>query len=469
MPTKPNIQQLGNIVQYIKRQQTTEVDLFDLVSSGNNNTRKNGDDQILPRKSQGYILFNKYSKIFSFNINLSFGGNFIFQRGFFKRNGNRDYINKYDSKYIMFGDVFDKEIKDFKDSMIHNAEQQEGAEQLLQQIEEMRDDEIFEEWRNYFAALPEEQRTKIIRDKSLNKHYLLCEVLTAVSENDNISSLNLAGFYFNKSNARLLAKTLKENHNIKTLDLSRCLYSGHLNNSRTGLGIILNSLHGNNTNIETLKISYTRLNGSSFEKLCKVIESNQTIKTLELHSCGLTQKRAKRLVQALNKNNHIATLDLSENELSPEIMEELGKLNSPSLKEIRFQKCGLDSNTAHSLVEALNKNPNITTLDLSGNELTSSILYELQKLEHVTHLVLNDTKMVLQNDRTQRAERFLATRNSISAIQGKGIYITHLPSDIHDTPLSIIVNKKNQEIQEEHAGEAGYEFLPEFQQEAAIA
>ncbi|XP_057351227.1 NACHT, LRR and PYD domains-containing protein 12 isoform X1 [Manis pentadactyla] len=96
------------------------------------------------------------------------------------------------------------------------------------------------------------------------------------------------------------------------------------------------------------------------------------LKDLALWSCHLTGECCQDLCNALYTNEHLRDLDLSDNALGDEGMQVLCEgLKYPSckLQTLWLAECHLTDACCGALASVLNRNENLTLLDLSGNDL----------------------------------------------------------------------------------------------------
>ncbi|KAM5221739.1 NACHT, LRR and PYD domains-containing protein 12-like [Ctenodactylus gundi] len=96
------------------------------------------------------------------------------------------------------------------------------------------------------------------------------------------------------------------------------------------------------------------------------------LKDLALWTCRLTGSCCPDLCNALYTNKHLRDLDLSDNALGDEGMQVLCEgLKHPSckLQTLWLAECHLTDVCCEALASVLNRNENLTLLDLSGNKL----------------------------------------------------------------------------------------------------
>ncbi|KAG8509333.1 NACHT, LRR and PYD domains-containing protein 12, partial [Galemys pyrenaicus] len=96
------------------------------------------------------------------------------------------------------------------------------------------------------------------------------------------------------------------------------------------------------------------------------------LKDLALWTCHLTGECCQDLCNALYTNKHLTDLDLSDNALGDEGMQVLCEgLKHPSckLQTLWLAECHLTDVCCQALASVLNKNENLTLLDLSANDL----------------------------------------------------------------------------------------------------
>lgn len=253
----------------------------------------------------------------------------------------------------------------------------------------------------------------------------VCKYLASVLLcNPHLTELDLSENPLGDKGVKFLCEGLKHsNCKVEKLDLSKCNLtdascvelSSFLQVSRTlkELFVFANVLGDTGVKhlcegllrakgvIENLVLSECSLSAASCEPLARVLSSTQSLtrlllinnriedlglkllceglkqpnchlKDLALWTCHLTGACCRDLCSALYTNQHLRDLDLSDNALGDEGMQVLCEgLKHPSckLQTLWLAECHLTDVCCGALASVLNKNENLTLLDLSGNDL----------------------------------------------------------------------------------------------------
>ncbi|XP_077920129.1 NACHT, LRR and PYD domains-containing protein 12-like [Halichoerus grypus] len=128
-----------------------------------------------------------------------------------------------------------------------------------------------------------------------------------------------------------------------------------------------------NPNLAELDLSENPLGDTGVKYLCEGLRhSNGKVEKLELWTCRLTGECCQDLCSALYTSEYLRDLDLSDNALGDEGMQVLCEgLKHPSCKPqtLWLAECRLTDACRGALASVLNRNENLTSLDLSGNDL----------------------------------------------------------------------------------------------------
>uniref|UniRef100_A0A452U1H0 NACHT, LRR and PYD domains-containing protein 12-like n=1 Tax=Ursus maritimus TaxID=29073 RepID=A0A452U1H0_URSMA len=118
-----------------------------------------------------------------------------------------------------------------------------------------------------------------------------------------------------------------------------------------------------------------RIEDLGLKLLCEGLKQPVTFSTLlpgRLWTCHLTGECCQDLCNALYTNEYLRDLDLSDNALGDEGMQVLCeglKHLSCKLQTLWLAECHLTDACCGALASVLNRNENLTLLDLSGNDL----------------------------------------------------------------------------------------------------
>lgn len=160
------------------------------------------------------------------------------------------------------------------------------------------------------------------------------------------ASLNLADSFLGDDGCESVARFVRENGGIISLDLrgngitsaglsalSSCLggrcglrtISLEWNNIGDELGPFAEALIKNHT-VQVLDLRNNRIGAEGAGQLCKVIESNSTIQKIDLRWNEIGQKGASKLYSALSRPHSLKQLDLAGNKIPEELLSSLEKL-----------------------------------------------------------------------------------------------------------------------------------------------
>ncbi|XP_060039157.1 NACHT, LRR and PYD domains-containing protein 12-like isoform X3 [Erinaceus europaeus] len=198
-----------------------------------------------------------------------------------------------------------------------------------------------------------------------------CGALAAVlSTNQWLMELEFSETKLEASALKLLCEGLKDpNCKLQKLKLSDSVSP---DTSET-LCKYLASVLICNTNLIDLDLSENPLGDEGVKYLCEGLKhSNCKVEKLELWTCHLTGKCCQDLRNALYTNEHLRDLDLSDNALGDrgiQVMCEGLKHSSCRLQNLWLADCHLTDVCCGALASVLNRNDNLTLLDLCGNDL----------------------------------------------------------------------------------------------------
>ncbi|XP_057169562.1 NACHT, LRR and PYD domains-containing protein 12-like isoform X1 [Ursus arctos] len=225
---------------------------------------------------------------------------------------------------------------------------------------------------------------------------LLCEGLK--DPNCKLQKLKLCASLLPESSevvCKYLASVLICNPNLTELDLSENPLGD------TGVKYLCEGLRHSNCKVEKLDLSTCYLTDASCMELSPFLQVSQTLKellvfanalgdtgvqhlceslrhakgileNLVLWTCHLTGECCQDLCNALYTNEYLRDLDLSDNALGDEGMQVLCeglKHLSCKLQTLWLAECHLTDACCGALASVLNRNENLTLLDLSGNDL----------------------------------------------------------------------------------------------------
>ncbi|XP_072891321.1 NACHT, LRR and PYD domains-containing protein 3-like isoform X2 [Hemitrygon akajei] len=139
-----------------------------------------------------------------------------------------------------------------------------------------------------------------------------------------------------------------------------------------------------NPSLTELSLSSNKLGDSGVKLVSAALRKPECkIQKLELRGVGLTDSGAEDLASALNTNPSLMRLDLSGNKLGDSGVKLVSEaLRNPECKiqKLELMEVGLTDSGAEDLVSALSTNPSLTELNLVGNLLTDKSVPALRHL-----------------------------------------------------------------------------------------
>ncbi|CAM4584315.1 unnamed protein product [Leuciscus chuanchicus] len=223
-----------------------------------------------------------------------------------------------------------------------------------------------------------------------------------------LRELNLSERELEDTRVNQIAALLQDKHcKLNTLMLN--------NNSITaeGCAALTSAFNSNPSNLIELDLSENKLGNSGIKKICSLLENTQCrIEKLNLSGCSITEEGYKGLTSSLKSNSHLTELDLTENDPGQSGVKELNellRLESCKLKNIRFLKSVAAQEACDYLTKVLGKSPLILTeLDLSEDKLGDLDWEKLSALLTDSHCKVE--KIKLNNcEQTEKSCSVLAT------------------------------------------------------------
>ncbi|MBM3618291.1 MAG: hypothetical protein FJX23_07060 [Alphaproteobacteria bacterium] len=123
---------------------------------------------------------------------------------------------------------------------------------------------------------------------------------------DKIPDLSMFGQQIFEDDARILAKALAKDPELKTLDLGRGQFGD------AGAKALAESL-ATNTHLKTLNLNTSGITDEGAKALAEGLAKNQTLEKLVLYSNDITDEGAIALADALKQNNSLKSLTLDYN------------------------------------------------------------------------------------------------------------------------------------------------------------
>lgn len=167
-----------------------------------------------------------------------------------------------------------------------------------------------------------------------------------LKENQTIISIDISGNNIGSEGAKALANILKENQTLTSIEL-RNNNIGH-----EGIKAIAEALKANQT-ITSIDLSWNHMDLEDIKTLAEALKVNKTVTSINLENIRLGVEGVKVLAEVLKVNKTITSINLQKNALE-------GLLNGKSLDNPEGVK---------ALAEALKINQTLTSIDLSANSL----------------------------------------------------------------------------------------------------
>ncbi|XP_068995186.1 centrosomal protein of 78 kDa [Embiotoca jacksoni] len=209
-------------------------------------------------------------------------------------------------------------------------------------------------------------RRKIPAIRSKDMTLKLCKVLRdCLTVSPNLKTLQLNGLPLRERDLITLTKGLAKSTSLQNLSLANCPISD------SGLEVICQSVKYS-TNIRTVDFSGCSLTWRGAEHMANIIKHQG----MQRHSTAWAESLRYRLPQfegmgglrrvTLNCNTLIG--DRGAAALAHELAEDLW------VKAVDLQRCGLSSDGARRLLEALKTNSSLCVLDIRSNPLVDKVL-----------------------------------------------------------------------------------------------
>ncbi|XP_065913984.1 protein NLRC5-like isoform X2 [Dysidea avara] len=242
------------------------------------------------------------------------------------------------------------------------------------------------------------------------------ELANVIKNNDFLQELNLSGNSL-QSDGAVILRALKEISYLIILDLNYNMLSEKVVKDladviKSNAGLIELSLGYNNfqssavvillalrdvSNLMKLDLSNNNMSEAIVNELASVIKRNTKLEELYLGGNNL-QSSAVVILQDLKNISKITKLDLSDNGMSDTVVHELASVieNNTKLEELNLGGNNLQS-SAVVILQALKNISNLTTLDLSNNNLSEEVAKDLADViesnTHLNELILSDNNL----------------------------------------------------------------------------
>ena len=198
-----------------------------------------------------------------------------------------------------------------------------------------------------------------------NKNFsIICDSL---KKNTTITSLNLSWMNLKELNAKYISELLYQNTTLKKLNLNGNKLADE------GTKIVCQSLF-KNFSLHTLLLSYNYIRKEGLKEICCLLNQNFSLKFLDLNSnqnIFLDPEINFHFFDSIKNNKCIQFIDLSSTNLDIDVINLIGDLirfNSPSLKKIDLSSNELDFDTLPLILRSLQHNFHLTKLGFSEFE-----------------------------------------------------------------------------------------------------
>ena len=193
--------------------------------------------------------------------------------------------------------------------------------------------------------------------------------LKAFSTINTLTHIDLRNNDMTEKVAVNLANAIRANIFLEVLLLGN-------NNFQSSSAIIFKALQ-NISFLKLLDVSNNNMTGKVVYDLADVIANNTSLEGLYLGGNNL-QSSAGVILQALKGVSNVKVLDLDDNNMSEEVASDLADVikNNVQLEELRLFNNKLQSSCT-VILQALKRNSNLKKLNLSDNNMTGKVVYDL--------------------------------------------------------------------------------------------
>ncbi|CAG5912267.1 unnamed protein product [Menidia menidia] len=190
------------------------------------------------------------------------------------------------------------------------------------------------------------------------------------------SRLDLSGQNLSEEMCRVLAKALQRDCVFTEVSLSDCMLS------EEAAALLLTGL-SENTAVRTLDLKGNNLRSKGAEGLGKLLASNRTLHrlVLEWNALGVWDEAFSLFCAGLASNSVLTQLDLRNNQISHHGASELCQAlrRNSSLKELDLRWNNMGLLGGRSLLEALRTNRSLLQMEVAGNNIPSDTLRALDR------------------------------------------------------------------------------------------
>ncbi|KAM9716884.1 LOW QUALITY PROTEIN: leucine-rich repeat-containing protein 45 [Menidia menidia] len=266
------------------------------------------------------------------------------------------------------------------------------------------------------------------------------------------SRLDLSGQNLSEEMCRVLAKALQRDCVFTEVSLSDCMLS------EEAAALLLTGL-SENTAVRTLDLKGNNLRSKGAEGLGKLLASNRTLHrlVLEWNALGVWDEAFSLFCAGLASNSVLTQLDLRNNQISHHGASELSQAlrRNSSLKELDLRWNNMGLLGGRSLLEALRTNRSLLQLEVAGNNIPSDTLRALeQTIGHNSdrQSTLRETSSrtqvlsrEIQTLREEKGQQFLSLMETIDR-QREEMGRSHRSSSVQMCQLQEALNERKSAV-----------------------
>ena len=159
-----------------------------------------------------------------------------------------------------------------------------------------------------------------------------------------------------------------------------------MNLSRCGLqeSALIKIMNSENISLKHLDNNCNTITDEAAKYVAKANCISRDLEHVDLSYCGLQQVGFSFILKSLEKATSLNFLDLSSNAIDDSLCTAISKCilnNISSLKHLNLASCSLTENGLLIIVQALNQNKLLNSLDISSNVITERISTALAKTD----------------------------------------------------------------------------------------
>lgn len=214
------------------------------------------------------------------------------------------------------------------------------------------------------------------------KQITVIEVAEILKTNKNIAELSLRGTQINDKNSiEKLAQGLESNTTIKVLDLSETAINCVDLENQEWIKIILTALT-HNSNLTSINLA-SGLRNNEAQCIAEWLKYNKILISINLENNSIKAEGALAIAEALKTNQTLRVLELGNNVIKDKGTRELAeaiRLNK-SLTALGLNQNKIKGDGTKALVKLLQENKNLTSIRLMDNPLSEEVIEILEMLK----------------------------------------------------------------------------------------